>query len=123
MATGNLRGRRQAALLQRQRDWSVIFVHRIANCRWLSTNVRARALRIASYYNEPRQFTAFQSDTIRARSPASPCLSASLLSATSTAASTALRKLIEVIDPQPDDTLITLGDCVDRGPDSREVDR
>ena len=34
---------------------------------------------------------------------------------------TALRKLIELIDPQPDDTLIQLGDCVDRGPDSRQV--
>jgi serine/threonine protein phosphatase 1 len=34
---------------------------------------------------------------------------------------TALRKLIEVIAPEPDDTLIPLGDCVDRGPDSRQV--
>ncbi|MCI0492823.1 MAG: serine/threonine protein phosphatase [Planctomycetes bacterium] len=34
---------------------------------------------------------------------------------------TALRKLIEVICPEPDDTLIPLGDCVDRGPDSRQV--
>jgi serine/threonine protein phosphatase 1 len=34
---------------------------------------------------------------------------------------TALRGLIEVINPQPDDTLIMLGDCVDRGPDSRDV--
>lgn len=34
---------------------------------------------------------------------------------------TALRKLIEVIAPDPDDTLIPLGDCVDRGPDSRQV--
>ena len=34
---------------------------------------------------------------------------------------TALRKLIEVIGPEPDDTLIPLGDCVDRGPDSRQV--
>ena len=33
----------------------------------------------------------------------------------------ALRTLIEVIRPQPDDTLIPLGDCVDRGPDSRQV--
>jgi serine/threonine protein phosphatase 1 len=33
----------------------------------------------------------------------------------------ALRKLMEVIDPQQGDVLITLGDCVDRGPDSREV--
>jgi serine/threonine protein phosphatase 1 len=33
----------------------------------------------------------------------------------------ALRKLIEVIDPQQDDVLIPLGDCVDRGPDSRDV--
>jgi serine/threonine protein phosphatase 1 len=31
----------------------------------------------------------------------------------------ALRKLIDVIQPQPEDTLIPLGDCVDRGPDSR----
>ncbi len=33
----------------------------------------------------------------------------------------ALRTLVDAIDPQPDDTLITLGDYVDRGPDSREV--
>jgi calcineurin-like phosphoesterase family protein len=31
---------------------------------------------------------------------------------------TALRAMLEVIKPQPDDTIITLGDCVDRGPDS-----
>src|SRR5262245_34382276 len=33
----------------------------------------------------------------------------------------ALRKLIECIGPQSDDTLVMLGDCVDRGPDSRGV--
>ncbi|HVT29483.1 MAG TPA: metallophosphoesterase family protein [Lacipirellulaceae bacterium] len=33
----------------------------------------------------------------------------------------ALRKLVELINPQPDDTLIQLGDCIDRGPDSRQV--
>ncbi len=33
----------------------------------------------------------------------------------------ALRTLIEVIDPQPNDTIIPLGDCVDRGPESRRV--
>jgi serine/threonine protein phosphatase 1 len=33
----------------------------------------------------------------------------------------ALRALVEVVRPQSDDTLITLGDCVDRGPDSRQV--
>jgi serine/threonine protein phosphatase 1 len=33
----------------------------------------------------------------------------------------ALRKLIEVIGPRLNDTLIPLGDCVDRGPDSRGV--
>ncbi len=33
----------------------------------------------------------------------------------------ALRKLIEAIDPQPEDTLVPLGDCVDRGPESRQV--
>jgi serine/threonine protein phosphatase 1 len=33
----------------------------------------------------------------------------------------ALRALVEVIRPKSDDTLITLGDCVDRGPDSRLV--
>jgi Calcineurin-like phosphoesterase len=33
----------------------------------------------------------------------------------------ALRRLIELINPQRDDTLISLGDCVDRGPDSRDV--
>jgi serine/threonine protein phosphatase 1 len=30
----------------------------------------------------------------------------------------ALRMLIDAIKPTPDDTLITLGDCVDRGPES-----
>jgi serine/threonine protein phosphatase 1 len=33
----------------------------------------------------------------------------------------ALRALVETIRLQPDDTLITLGDCVDRGPESRQV--
>ncbi|QEG42413.1 metallophosphoesterase family protein [Roseimaritima ulvae] len=33
----------------------------------------------------------------------------------------ALRTLLERIEPQPDDTLIFLGDYVDRGPDSRDV--
>src|SRR5262245_40380266 len=33
----------------------------------------------------------------------------------------ALPKLIELIAPRPDDTLVVLGDCVDRGPDSRNV--
>lgn len=33
----------------------------------------------------------------------------------------ALHALLEVIDPQPDDTLVALGDYVDRGPDSRGV--
>jgi serine/threonine protein phosphatase 1 len=33
----------------------------------------------------------------------------------------ALRAMLDVIQPQPDDTVITLGDCVDRGPDSRGV--
>jgi serine/threonine protein phosphatase 1 len=33
----------------------------------------------------------------------------------------ALRALVEVLRPRPDDTLITLGDCIDRGPDSRQV--
>src|SRR5213080_2048215 len=32
-----------------------------------------------------------------------------------------LRALIDVIRPQADDTLVPLGDCVDRGPDSRQV--
>jgi serine/threonine protein phosphatase 1 len=32
--------------------------------------------------------------------------------------SAALRALIEAINPQRDDTLIPLGDCIDRGPDS-----
>ena len=31
----------------------------------------------------------------------------------------ALRSLIEIIDPRPDDELVFLGDYVDRGPDSR----
>lgn len=34
---------------------------------------------------------------------------------------TALAKLIEAVAPQPDDTIVTLGDYVDRGPRSREV--
>jgi serine/threonine protein phosphatase 1 len=34
---------------------------------------------------------------------------------------TALRTLIGVIHPEPDDSLVVLGDCVDRGPDSRQV--
>jgi serine/threonine protein phosphatase 1 len=34
---------------------------------------------------------------------------------------TALAKLIETVGPQPDDTIVTLGDYVDRGPRSREV--
>jgi serine/threonine protein phosphatase 1 len=34
---------------------------------------------------------------------------------------TALHAMIELIDPQPQDTVVTLGDCVDRGPDSCEV--
>lgn len=33
----------------------------------------------------------------------------------------ALRALVESIRPQTDDTLIVLGDCIDRGPDSRSV--
>jgi serine/threonine protein phosphatase 1 len=34
---------------------------------------------------------------------------------------TALRALIKLIDPRTDDTLVMLGDCVDRGPESRQV--
>jgi serine/threonine protein phosphatase 1 len=34
---------------------------------------------------------------------------------------TALRKLVELIQPGADDTLVPLGDCVDRGPESRQV--
>jgi len=33
----------------------------------------------------------------------------------------ALRTLIEDIEPQPKDTLVILGDCVDRGPESAQV--
>jgi serine/threonine protein phosphatase 1 len=33
--------------------------------------------------------------------------------------STALAALVQAIDPQPDDTIITLGDYVDRGIDSK----
>ena len=33
----------------------------------------------------------------------------------------ALRTLVEIIRPQPADTLVLLGDCVDRGPDSRQL--
>src|SRR3954470_21124681 len=35
--------------------------------------------------------------------------------------STALRTLIEAINPQPEDTIVTLGDYIDWGPDSRGV--
>jgi serine/threonine protein phosphatase 1 len=35
--------------------------------------------------------------------------------------SEALRALIAAIDPQPADTIVTLGDYIDRGPDSRGV--
>ncbi|RMF87375.1 MAG: serine/threonine protein phosphatase [Planctomycetota bacterium] len=35
--------------------------------------------------------------------------------------SEALRGLLEAIDPKPDDTIVTLGDYVDRGPDSAGV--
>jgi serine/threonine protein phosphatase 1 len=35
--------------------------------------------------------------------------------------SRALAALIKAIDPRPDDTLVTLGDYVDRGPDSKGV--
>lgn len=34
---------------------------------------------------------------------------------------TALEALLAAVDPQPDDLVITLGDCVDRGPNSRGV--
>jgi len=34
---------------------------------------------------------------------------------------TALRAIIDLIRPQAEDTLVPLGDCVDRGPDSRQV--
>jgi serine/threonine protein phosphatase 1 len=33
----------------------------------------------------------------------------------------ALRALLERIGPQPDDIVIPLGDCIDRGPESRQV--
>ncbi|MEX2091855.1 MAG: metallophosphoesterase family protein [Pirellulales bacterium] len=33
----------------------------------------------------------------------------------------ALRAMLERIEPQADDTIVMLGDCVDRGPDSRGV--
>jgi serine/threonine protein phosphatase 1 len=33
----------------------------------------------------------------------------------------ALRAVVESIRPQPDDTVITLGDCIDRGPESGQV--
>jgi serine/threonine protein phosphatase 1 len=35
--------------------------------------------------------------------------------------STALNALIDTIRPRPDDTIVTLGDYIDRGPDSRGV--
>ena len=34
---------------------------------------------------------------------------------------TALRTLVKVIDPRPEDTIVTLGDYIDWGPDSRGV--
>ncbi len=37
--------------------------------------------------------------------------------------STALKTLLDAIDPQPGDTIVTLGDYVDWGPDSRSVIR
>jgi len=36
-------------------------------------------------------------------------------------ASVALKTLIEAIDPQPEDTIVVLGDTIDCGPDSRGV--
>ena len=33
--------------------------------------------------------------------------------------STALKSLIDAIDPRPDDTIVVLGDVIDWGPDSR----
>lgn len=33
----------------------------------------------------------------------------------------ALRVILTAIEPSPDDTIVVLGDCVDRGPDSRGV--
>ncbi len=33
----------------------------------------------------------------------------------------ALRSILDQIEPKPDDTVVMLGDCVDRGPDSRGV--
>ena len=33
----------------------------------------------------------------------------------------ALRSIVNIIEPQADDTIITLGDCVDRGPASKQV--
>ena len=35
--------------------------------------------------------------------------------------SDALKTLVDTIDPGSEDTIVTLGDYVDRGPDSREV--
>jgi serine/threonine protein phosphatase 1 len=35
--------------------------------------------------------------------------------------SSALRAIVEAIHPQPADTLVVLGDCVDRGPNSADV--
>jgi serine/threonine protein phosphatase 1 len=35
--------------------------------------------------------------------------------------STALKTILDAIDPQADDTIVTLGDYIDRGPDSRGV--
>lgn len=35
--------------------------------------------------------------------------------------STALKAILTAIDPRPDDTIVTLGDYVDRGPDARGV--
>jgi serine/threonine protein phosphatase 1 len=37
--------------------------------------------------------------------------------------STALKALIEAIDPQPEDTIVVLGDVIDWGPDSRDCVR
>jgi hypothetical protein len=35
-------------------------------------------------------------------------------------ASVALKTLIEAIQPQPEDTIVVLGNAIDRGPDSRD---
>ena len=58
---------------------------------------------------------------LRSAVPRRLCPRERLLSATSTAARRRCARCSKQIEPQADDTIVMLGDCVDRGPDSRGV--